>query len=322
MMIALAIMAIALTAIFSSFSFQHKSYVTQNAVAQMQQSVRGGLAFMEEEIRNGANLPASISLANFQMPPGFFGGSTISLVSGVGISDGGLNGSDNIYVISLTGVNTTIEKAPGNSIANDSDVDVTSIDGWSAGDIGIIYDTVHASLFAVNGVQASPTRINHAGYGGLSTQDNKFVYDYASGTRIARIHYSGFSIDQTILGPNHPALVRWSLDNTGMVAEIVADDIEDMQIRLGVQDNVTGIITFRDGNWFNTNPLDLAKVRQVRIQLVGRTSIADRSWNEGPYYNTDPGTGFNRTGPITGNDNYRRRPLMRTISIRNAGFTP
>lgn len=309
MMIALAILGIALAAIFSTFIFQQKSYVTQNSVAQMQQSVRGGLAFMESDLRNAAGVPST----SMNIPILLFGGSVpTSLVSGMGIADGGVNGSDNIYVISLIGGDTHLQKAPGVSVMNSSEADVTDVTGWTIGDFAIIYDDTNADMFFVTQVQESPTKLQHNPTGSIFS-DNKFTHNYASGTRIARIRYSGYSIDSST-NPVHPALVRWAVDNTGtMISEIVAEDIEDMQVLLGVYDNVTHVITEYSGP-LTTN--QLANVRQVRIQLVGRSPIADAGWSEGAYYNTR----YNRTGGLGGYAQHRRRPLEEIIHIRNAGL--
>lgn len=312
MMIALAILGIALTAIFSTFIFQQKSFVTQNTVAQMQQSVRGGMAYMESDLRNAA----SVASTNINVPAALFGGTApISLVSGLGVVDGGATGSDNLFLISFTGVNTTLQKAAGNSVLNQSDTDVDDVTGWVPGDMGIIFDSTNADVFFVTGVQISPTKVTHNPAGSIFSV-NKFSHDYAAGTRIARIRYSGYSIDSST--PAHPALVRWSLDNTGTrVSDVVAEDIEDMQILLGVQDNVTHVVTEHSGDWFTGgNAAQLANVRQVRIQLVGRSPVADAEWNEGGYYYTR----YNRTGGLGGYDHHRRRPLEEIIHIRNAGL--
>jgi hypothetical protein len=57
----------------------------------------------------------------------------------------------------------------------------------------------------------------------------------------------------------------------------------------------------------------LANVRQIRIQLVGRTASPDPAWNEGPYFTAR----YNRTGGITGYDHHRRRPIETVIYLRN-----
>jgi hypothetical protein len=144
---------------------------------------------------------------------------------------------------------------------------------------------------------------------------NKLNYDYGVGTSIARIRWSGYSIDSST--PGHPRLLRTYLDNNAnFTSDIVADDIEDMQILLGIYDNTTGAITEEDGSYFTgANASKLASVRQIRIQLVGRMASPDPAWTEGPYYDAR----YNRTGGITGYDHHRRRPIEQVIYLRNTG---
>lgn len=301
MMIALAIMGIALTAIFSSFSFQHKSYVTQNAVAQMQQSVRGGLAFMGGDLRNAANITST----NIAVPTTLFGGSPLPavLTDGMRVIDGGTNGSDNLYVISRTGIDNILSNA---AAAGDSVTVVDNTTPWTTGDVGVVYDAANADIFTVTAFQPATSQLTHSA----------FTYGYLAGTRIGRLRYSEYFINNSI--PAHPALMRRYRDNTGtLVSDVVADDIEDLQVRLGVLDNVTGTITFMDG--VGLTNAQLRNVRQVKVQFVGRASAADSEWNEGPYYNT---VDFNRSGGITGYTHHRRRPLLEVIQIRNAGISP
>ncbi len=95
---ALVILSIALAVVFSTFNSQHKSYIVQNAVARMQENVRGGMLYMEDDLRNAASVP-SLTL---NLPPELFGGTApVSLVAGLGVTDGGPNGPDGIFVVSL-----------------------------------------------------------------------------------------------------------------------------------------------------------------------------------------------------------------------------
>ena len=301
MMIAIAILGIALTAIFSTFSFQHKSYVTQNAVARMQQDVRGGLAFMEGDLRNAAGVPSM----NIAVPAALFGGSPLPavLTDGIKVIDGGTNGSDNLYVISRTGLDNILANA---AVALETVTVVDNTTPWGTGDVGVVYDATNADIFTVTAFQSATSQLTHSA----------FTYSYPAGTRIGRLRYSEYSIDNG--NPARPVLMRRYLDSTGtFVADVVADDIEDLQVRLGVLDNVTGTITFMDG--VGLTNAQLRNVRQVKVQLVGRSSAADPAWNEGPYYNA---VDFNRTGGIAGYTQNRRRPLLEVIQIRNAGISP
>jgi prepilin-type N-terminal cleavage/methylation domain-containing protein len=316
---ALVILSIALAAVFSTFNSQHKSYVVQNAVAQMQENVRGGMLFIEDDLRNAASIPS----LNLSLPPELFGGSVpVSLVSGLGVADGGVNGPDGIFVVSLQSGQTTLATEAGVSVGVSDSLDVTSVEDWQVGDIALVYNDTIASFCFITGVQDSPTRLTHnSGSSSAGIFDdynnNKLGTSYSAGTSVARIRYSGYSIDSST--PEHPRLIRTYLDNTAhFTFDIVADDIEDMQILLGYFDNTTTPPTFRerDASWFTgANVSQLANVRQVRVQLVGRMASPDPAWNEGPYYNAR----YNRTGGTTGYDHHRRRPIEQVIYLRNTG---
>jgi hypothetical protein len=267
----------------------------------MQQSVRGGMVLMEEELRNAANIPST----NISLPAALFGGAPLPtiLTDGMKVTDGGTNGSDNLYVISKTGLDTILTNG---AIATGTVTVVDNTTPWTTGDVGVVYDAANADIFTVAAFQLSTGQLTHS----------SLTHSYLAGTRVSRLRYSEYSIDNS--NPARPALMRRYRDNTGtLVSDVVADDIEDLQVRLGVQDNVTGTITFMNGGGL-TNA-QLRNVRQVKVQLVGRASAADPAWNEGPYYNA---VDFNRTGGITGYTKHRRRPLLEVIQIRNAGISP
>lgn len=309
---AMVILSIALAAIFSTFNSQHKSYVVQNAVAQMQENVRGGMLYMEDELRNMATSQARNLTLN--LPGSLFGiPGNIAVKSGLGVADGGSSGPDRIFLLTLQSGQTTLASNSGESVPVQADTDVQSVEGWQAGDIVIVYNNDNASIVMVTGVQGSPTRFNHHPLDNTIFGTNKLGYDYEVGASVARIRFSGYSIDSSI--PEHPRLVRSYFDNNGLPAsEIVADDIEDMQVLAGVYDNTTGTVTEYNYNDIVGDDTKLRNVRQIRIQLVGRTASPDPAWNEGPYYNSR----YNRTGTPT-NDHHRRRPIEQIIYLRNTG---
>jgi Tfp pilus assembly protein PilW len=89
--VALAILGIATTAIYTTFLSQHKAYVVQNAVAEMQQNLRGGMQFLEMDARNAGRLPRRSPES-----PSLLLGAGRSRWFPLGISDGGTTGSDNM----------------------------------------------------------------------------------------------------------------------------------------------------------------------------------------------------------------------------------
>lgn len=304
-MIALVILTIATTAIFTTFLSQQKAYVVQNTVAEMQQNLRGGMQFLEMDARNaGYGLSPSVAL---KLPSLLLGGGTISIVSGLGISDSGAAGFDNLYIISLSATATQIADSMPNVSAEIKVVDPV---GFQVGMIAIIFDSTNADVFQVTQVQAS-NHIQHNPTGIFGADNKDFSKAYGEGSTVALINYSGYYIDTTT-DPAHPKLMRTVPGDNVLTSEIVADDIEDLQIRLVLDDG-----TERDGNGIDNTTL--ARVRQLRIYLAARTSASDPQWNEAAriWYNhtTLPAA-------LTSYTHHRRRYYEQLIDLRNTGLVP
>lgn len=304
-MIALVILTIATTAIFTTFLSQQKAYVVQNTVAEMQQNLRGGMQFLEMDARNaGYGLPPSVAL---KLPSLLLGGGTISMVSGLGISDSGAAGFDNLYIISLAPTATQIADSMPNVSAEIKVVDPV---GFQVGMVAIIFDSTNADVFQVTQVQAS-NHIQHNPTGIFGMDNKDFSKAYGEGSTVALINYSGYYVDTTT-DPAHPKLMRTIPGDNVLTSEIVADDIEDLQIRLVLDDG-----TERDGNGIDNTTL--ARVRQLRIYLAARTSASDPQWNEAAR------TWYNHTtlpAALTSYTHHRRRYYEQLIDLRNTGLVP
>lgn len=304
-MIALVILTIATTAIFTTFLSQQKAYVVQNTVAEMQQNLRGGMQFLEMDARNaGYGLPPSVAL---KLPSLLLGGGTISMVSGLGISDSGAAGFDNLYIISLSATATQIADSMPNVSAEIKVVDPV---GFQVGMIAIIFDSTNADVFQVTQIQAS-NHIQHNPTGIFGADNKDFSKAYGEGSTVALINYSGYYVDTTT-DPAHPKLMRTIPGDNVLTSEIVADDIEDLQIRLVLDDG-----TERDGNGIDNTTL--ARVRQLRIYLAARTSASDPQWNEAAR------TWYNHTtlpAALTSYTHHRRRYYEQLIDLRNTGLVP
>lgn len=302
-MIALVILGIATTAIFTTFMSQHKAYVVQNSVAEMQQNLRGGMQFLEMDARNaGYGLPPSVAL---KLPSLLLGGGTISMVSGLGISDGDTTGSDNLYIISLSATATQIADSMPNVSAEIKVVDPV---GFQVGMVAIIFDATNADVFQVTQVQAS-NHIQHNPTGIFGMENKDFSKAYGEGSTVALINYSGYYIDTTT-DPAHPKLMRNMPGDNVLISEIVADDIEDLQIRLVLDSGAE-----QDGADNTTLP----HVRQLRIYLAARTGASDPQWSE------TPRTWYNRTtlpAALTSYNHHPRRYYEQLIDLRNTGLAP
>lgn len=306
-MIALVIASIALAAIFTTFNDQHKAYIVQNAVAEMQGNVRGAMQFLDMEARNaGGGLPSSIPLS---VPSLLFNGATISMVAGLGVADDGTNaGSDNLYIISLTNVATTITSDMPQSSEELKVLDASGFIG-TEGQLAIIYNDQYADVFQISLAQLSPDHLQHRGGSLYPYNSEKLQHDYAEGAHVALISFSAFYIDWT--DPAHPALVKNMVINGVLTPQIIADDIEDFQIRLILSDlseiDPVGVTTAQ-----------LANTRALRFVIVGRTRQADPKWTE------SAAAVMNHTNlnALATYNHYRRRVLEERIDLRNAGLSP
>ena len=302
-LIAILILAIATTAIFTTFVSQHKGYLVQNAVAEMQQNLRGGMQFLELDARNaGAGIPPSASL---KIPTLMLGGGTISMVSGLGIADGGTTGSDNLYIIYLSEISSKLSDSMPSVSA---EVKVVDPAGFQPGMIAIIFDSTCANVFQVTEVQES-NHLQHNPEGMFGMENKDFCKAFGEEATVSLIHYSGYFIDTTT-DPVHPRLIRTIPKDNVLVPEIVADDIEDLQVRLVLDD-----MTEQDGADNTTLP----RVRKLRIYLAARASAPDPGWNEGPR------TWYNHTAlpaALTSYTHHRRRYYEQLIDLRNTGLLP
>jgi hypothetical protein len=230
-------------------------YVVQNAVAEMQQNLRGGMQFLEMDARNaGAGISASI-VDNLNVPTLLLGGVTISMISGIGISDGGSTGSDNLYIIYLSGTPTHLSDSMPSVSA---EIKVVDPAGFQEGMIAIIFDSSCANVFQVTEIQES----NHLQHNpeGIFGMENRFLQAFGEKPRFRSSTVPGISSIRP-----RTRFTEADADHTvdNVLSPKSADDIEDLQVV--VLDDMTE-------RTVPTTPLPRAKLRIP----AARTGAADR----------------------------------------------
>lgn len=299
-MAALAILAIAMTAVFATFTSQQKSFTVQNRVVEMQQNLRQAVEYMTRDIRlAGYGVPAPVTIPTGKLPSG----TTIRTL----FSQDNTAGPDSLYVFYRYDMDeyqpetVTAAAVP----ANATQATVTSVIGFvaSGGELVLLTDntTTAADLFETT-----------AAGGGVLTFGTGYNYNtiphsgYPSAT-VAKARFARYYIDNTT-DPAHPTLMVDRM--AGQPAQPVADDIEDMQLTYGLDTNADGAVD----TWV-PNPdavTQIPLVRQVRLQIMARSRLTDKSWSE-----TRPVLG-NHPGGTTA-DGYRRRIIDVVIDVRNSG---
>jgi len=145
--------------------------------------------------------------------------------------------------------------------------------GFQVGLIAIIFDSTNADVFQVTEVQ--PRITSSITQRDIRHGQQEFQQAYGEGSTVSLINYSGY-YGRRNGGPVPPQVDAENVpgDNV-LISEIVADDIEDLQIRLVLDD---GDGTGRSG----IDNTTLARVRQLRIYLARPESASDPQWSEAP----------------------------------------
>ena len=297
-MSALVILAIAMVAVFSTFTTQQKSFTVQNRVVEMQQNLRQAVEYMTRDIRlAGYGIPAPVTLPTGKLPSG----TTIRTLFPIDNTAG----PDSLYVFycyDMDGyqpptTNTSVI-AVGAGIVN-----VAGITGFVTlgGELVLITDNTTADLFETSGAAGTVLTFGGGGYSASAPRS------YQAGSTVAKARFVRYYIDTTT-DPAHPTLMVDRM--AGQLAQPVADDIEDMQLTYGLDTNADGAVDA----WI-TSPnvvTQIPQIRQVRLQLMARSRLPDKDWRE-----TRQALGNHSGGTTT--DGYRRRIIDVVIDVRNSG---
>mgnify|MGYP003393991698 CR=1 FL=1 len=330
-LVSLAILGIVLAGIYSVYNMQHKSYIVQEQVAEMQQNERIALQMITRDIRtaglglackqsgiiftedangngalnNGEDINGDTLLTTFGDGQGFDGSDTIALAYYVFRPDNAVGGN------SQTADNFNPTAATFHVI------DATGFTATEGDNLVIIYNQNnpcnYATVAVTNVVEASGT-LTHAVGKAIENLPGGAGPGFSSGDRVRRLRTNegGGIITYRIGNPDGYTLYRTIRTTGAPVVQPLADNIEDLQIAYGFDINGNGVVEL--GEWFNTPAgQDMTLLREIRVTLVARTIRDDPEFNVGtrpPVENHAPATN-------TTEAKYRRRVLQTTIKLRN-----
>jgi type IV pilus assembly protein PilW len=285
-MAAIAILGIAMTAVFSTFLFQQKSYTTQVRVAEMQQNLRDAMEMISRDTRMCTyGIPSTVNIVDNEITSRYLK------------SVNSTSGPDEIYVLYRYDSDAAYPSDNVNLASGASTVTIASTAGFVVGDRILVYNATNADLRRVATV-SSPTTL---------TLQGGVVTDYSAGGTLARVRYARYFVDRTT-DPAHPTLM---LDRrNGQPAQPLADDIEDLQFQYSMDTNGDGAIEVVDNNAVG----NASFVRQVHVHLLARSRITEKGWVE---------TGNRNMAdhlPGVANDGYRRRRTEMVVDVRNSSF--
>jgi type IV pilus assembly protein PilW len=319
-MAALAILAIALTAVFATFVTQQKSFTTQSRVAEMQQNLRGAVDYVTRDLRMaGYGIPVG---DNVTIPSGVVATGVTSLH--FLYAKDNTTGPDQVYLLYLFDMDAN-QPPTRLSAAMPTSGDAITVDnvfGFDNGDLILISDnTATADLFQITGTPAGGTLPHDsAGFNAAAVHNSSWPgtgylapappYPPFPAT-VAKAHFARYYIDSTS-DPAHPTLMVDRMN--GQEAQPLADDIEDMQLTYGLDADGDGVVDNPDPSTWISSPTytQLAQVRQIRLMLLARSRLPDREWSE-----VRPALA-NHPAAATA-DGYRRRIIDVVIDVRNSG---
>ncbi len=210
-----------------------------------------------------------------------------------------------------------------------STVDIVDPTGLAANDFVVISNITQGHFFKIQSIAGNTLTLqeNCAGFA-LPTGG------YPAGSIVVRSVHATFSIgaidafaNGLLMDPDSA-----SASNAPALAEPLAENIEDMQIAVGIDQDGLGLnspvesgVLGNDDDWVFNNSADTVPawppvapgiIRAVRITLVAKSASKDVG-NSGSY--TRPAAEDRAAGAL---DNYRRRVLKSTVEFRNVGASP
>ncbi len=279
LMVVVVISTFILAAAFSVFTSQYRSWMVRTQVSEMQDNARTAAEIMAKELR----------MAGFGKPEGAVNG----FAEAINASNNGTNGSDSITVVTAYRQVSTLAVAASkgdSTITLQSDDDAARFDGSTRRYIYLDGVSEHDN-YQVTEVSGSDL-----------TLSSGLVRDYVSGSLVFIVRTLTYSLDFT--DPKHPALRR--SDNTGGNAQLIAENIEDLQ--LAYEDG--------DGNWHNDPPVP-EDILAIRINVLARTDREGHEWKTGEL-GLRPA--IEDHDAATEGDGYRRRLMTTVVEARNMGI--
>jgi type IV pilus assembly protein PilW len=317
-MVALVILAMAMTAVFATYNTQQKSFTVQSRVAEMQQNLRQAAEYMARDIRlAGYGIPDNVTIPDGKVAAG------VTSIRWLYAKDS-TTGPDQVYVLYRFDMDVN---QPPTLLNSDmpffsTAISVNGISGYDNGDLILVTDNAITitDLFQITAAPSGSTLPHDANGYNAATAHTRFpAAGYFSSHppdiqpgMVTKARFVRYFIDSTT-DPAHPTLM---VDRMGDAApQPLAEDIEDMQLTYGL-DTTTPADGVVDSWIPNPTFAQMALVRQVRLQFIARARLPEAGWAE-----TRPGIedGIGNRPRGTTPDGYRRRTYDIVIDLRNSG---
>jgi prepilin-type N-terminal cleavage/methylation domain-containing protein len=282
LLVAMAISAILIAALYRTFMGQHKTYTVQEQVVDMQQNARVAINRMMREIR----------MAGFGSVWNVFPPEHLPFLTLGGPLPDVINPRDDVNDVDQHDDQITIigafEQVTTLSQLTDGSDTVQLVGGADQ------FNVLMRRYLCIGGLE---THIVRGISGNTITLDSRLLFNHAAGTPVYKVKAIRYRLRWDNSNPNMPVLTRE--DHTdGGGSQVVAENIENLQLRYVLEDGSE-----------SDSPADPSDIRMVRVTVHARTSFPDLEFKSDPEFKVGVG-------------GFRRRTIASNILVRNMGVNP
>jgi type IV pilus assembly protein PilW len=305
LIIAMVLAMVIMAGIFRTFKSQQDAYIIQDQVADMQQSLRGAMYLMTRDLqmagfytnfdRNGRNMNWDDRGGTENKRPLIMAGDNVTGASPI------KDNTDTIVIVKAGREGRPLSAGEGASGAN---IVLVSRDLSNPAD-GVEDLNAAAKKFGVL-IKSNLTAADffQVDASGTPVPLGTLNESYGPGDLVYRADVMIYRVYDADASNPYPRLVRRNLgDDTGTY-EVVAEHIDNLQLRYQLS----------DGTWVDNPNGNEQRIRAVHVFLLGRTAYPQRGWRDTETYTF-------ANNPITNpNDAYRRKLISTVVKTRNIGL--
>jgi prepilin-type N-terminal cleavage/methylation domain-containing protein len=299
LMVALTLFSILITGVLAVAVSMATAYREQRQVVSTEASVRGAMDYIADALRGASPAVSSGKIEDV----------ATCTIGAVAVTNS-TSGPDQLDVVVASGAVVTSLRTVYNT--GTTAITVTNGTQLAAGDSLLITDGTVGHLVHIDAINTATGAVTLAGQGCVPSLMPSG--GYAAGSLVIRAMRARFRIG-TFDGFSNVLLM--DVDADGLNEEPLAEDIEDMQIALGVDVNANGGIDVGEWAFAPATGSLVGSIRAIRITLVSRASTELRA-GANTFFRP---AAEDHPASVT-LDSYRRRVLKSTVEIRNLGGSP
>lgn len=330
LMVTLVMTALLVGAMYILFGDQEKIYATEEQTVQMQQNARAAMEMISRDVRmagffgcgstSGTSFTDTVNghTTDFLLNLGAVDGLD-NVTGSAGSSGNPLGAMDGSDVLAISYADAehpyTVDVPYMNT--DSADIHLATGSGLVEGDIVVVSDCSHTSVFQITGLTASGSgrsvthNTGNSNPGpGNATKD--LGYEFGGGAQLYEMVQKYYWLTpQGDLEVAQGTCVNGTWNPTNQEVT-VAENIQNLQFEYGVDTNGDG----SPDEWQNAAQVtNWDQVVAVRIYILARTARKEKNYiNRNSYTFTDS-SGTVTLGPY--NDAYHRYFLTRSVAIRN-----